>query len=328
MTQTAKSPVYDPRQERDGPLPPTAWELLRRWARNITVGAMAASAGVHLLLWLWAHFIVVGGGGWGGGAGAGQVGPALETGIVSGAELATIRAEAVDVSTPSVVETSKDNSPTLAVEDPTTGGGPGEGFGEMPGVGPLTGAGDISGAGEGLGGTGGGGGASFFGVEASGSRFAYIVDVSGSMEGPRLERLKLELRRSIDGMLETSQFSIVSFSDAAMFVGGERGWMDASAAGKKGIRAHVELMRSGGGTNPVPAFQLISTLRPRPEAIYFMTDGEFGGELEVVIAQIADLTKNPRVPIHCICFGSNAGEDAMRRIARLSKGTYTFVSGP
>lgn len=301
-----------------------------RWIRNAAVLATTASVGLHLLMWFWAHFIVLGGaGGLGSANGPSAIGPAVESSIVTGTELASLQQQAIDVSTPSVSEPRPEEALSVAVEDARTGGGPGEGLGELPSIGPLTGAGDLTGSGEGLGGTGGGGGgASFFGVEAAGSRFVFVVDVSGSMDGPRLERLRLELRRSIEGLTESSQFMVIQFSDTAEIIGGERHWRDASNTGKRSARNQIELLRTAGGTNPLPAFEILTTLRPRPDAVYFMTDGEFGGVADDVIARIGDLTKSPKVPIHCICFGSNDGEAAMKRIARASHGTYTFVAGP
>ena len=44
---------------------------------------------------------------------------------------------------------------------------------------------------------GAGGAASFFGIASRGRRFAYIVDRSGSMTGPRLAQAKQELKRSL-----------------------------------------------------------------------------------------------------------------------------------
>ncbi len=61
------------------------------------------------------------------------------------------------------------------------------------------------GIGSGEGGAGGGG-AKFFGVEARGSRFIFIVDVSGSMEGGKIVTLRSELTKSIDGLAENSLF--------------------------------------------------------------------------------------------------------------------------
>src|SRR5690606_27432913 len=73
--------------------------------------------------------------------------------------------------------------------------------GELSELSLDVGGGSLSAGGlEALGGGGiGGEGASFFGVEASGRRFAYVVDRSGSMTGSKIERLRQELARSVNG---------------------------------------------------------------------------------------------------------------------------------
>ncbi|MFG0292597.1 MAG: hypothetical protein ACF8MJ_05530 [Phycisphaerales bacterium JB050] len=175
--------------------------------------------------------------------------------------------------------------------------------------------------------SGGGGAASFFGVEAGGNRFAYIVDVSGSMEGQRIEILKRELTRSIVGLRSQSQFTIVLFSSGAFQLGPE-GWRNASDSGKRSARAEINNIRAGGTTIPFPAFEEVFRMRPRPDAIYFMTDGAFSNA-ETVAEEIARLSRSTGkiVPIHCITFIERDAEEIMKVIARQSNGSYTHVTG-
>jgi len=207
------------------------------------------------------------------------------------------------------------------------------GAGDAPGT--AFSASDISGSlgdgavGAGAGGGGGGGGASFFGVEAQGNRFAYIVDVSGSMSvGGKLEALQKELTQSVNQLLETSSIAIVPFSSQVEVLGstsGKASWVDASDRNKSGVVRNVATLRANGGTNPAPAFVLVLGMKPRPDAIYFMTDGEFPEE---AASQIMALNSELKVPIHCICFVSDGSADMMKVIAQKSGGTYTFVPGP
>lgn len=174
---------------------------------------------------------------------------------------------------------------------------------------------------------GGGGAASFFGLESSGNRFAYIVDVSGSMQGGRIETLKRELTRSITGLRGSSQFTVVLFSSGAMQLG-PSGWRSATDRIKREVRTEITNIRASGTTVPLPAFAVVFELRPRPDAIYFMTDGEFVNP-EAVAAEIARLNQSSGrlVPIHCITFVERQSEEIMKLIARQSGGSYTHVSG-
>lgn len=192
------------------------------------------------------------------------------------------------------------------------------------------GAGDMQegGASDGLFSTGGS--AKFFGIEAQGSRFAYIVDVSGSMDGARAQALKVALMASIEALSDESRFSIVLFSDRATALTGE-GWIKSGDAARATARQRINAINVGGGTNPVPAFDIIRTLRPMPDAIYLMTDGEFLPEVEeavlVAVTQMVRGSDGP-MPIHALTFVSRGAEPLMRRIARMTRGSYTHVEGP
>ncbi|MBL8875164.1 MAG: VWA domain-containing protein [Phycisphaerae bacterium] len=197
----------------------------------------------------------------------------------------------------------------------------------LEGSGSLSGAGNVStdqGMGEGLGLGGGGGGASFFGVEATGSRFVFIVDVSGSMSlGGKIDALRGQLTRSIQNLVETSTFAVFTFSDDAAPLGNARDWTQAIEERKRWARKIIGTLTPGGATVPMNAFRAAFRLRPRPDAIYFMTDGEFDPSVADEIARL----NTSRIPIHCIAFTSPESEQQMRRIATQSRGTYTFVPG-
>ncbi|MFI4872787.1 MAG: hypothetical protein ACIARQ_13310, partial [Phycisphaerales bacterium JB061] len=66
-------------------------------------------------------------------------------------------------------------------------------------------------------------------------------------------------------------------------------------------------------------------IRPRPDAIYFMTDGEFDESIADIIIR---RNKERPMPVHCITFVSREGESVMRRIARETGGTYTHIARP
>lgn len=192
--------------------------------------------------------------------------------------------------------------------------------------------GDVFGAGEdemdsGMeGALGGSGTANFFGVEARGTRFAYIVDISGSMADDRLAALRQALGASIDGLLEHTQFAIVLYnSDAYLLT--SRGWVPATDKSKRDVKRDLRGVQATGGTNPIPAFQIVFGMKPRPDAIYFMTDGEFGSNGPTIVSTVDKLNSQGfrKVPIHCITFIEDSGRDVMRAIARRSGGTYTHV---
>ncbi|MBO6513343.1 MAG: hypothetical protein JJ974_05200 [Phycisphaerales bacterium] len=191
---------------------------------------------------------------------------------------------------------------------------------------------------SGASGAGSGEGASFFGLEASGKRFAYIVDRSGSMDSSlssgemtRWELTQIELIRSVHGLAANAEFYVVLYSTGPTPLMAELDWMKANRMNKSAASVAVMAQYPNGGTFPENAFEMVFRLDPKPDAIYFMTDGEFK---EQVPGQIAKLNRKSRTPIHCILFGESRNlqnfqkvEAMLKNIARTSNGRYQHVVG-
>ena len=186
----------------------------------------------------------------------------------------------------------------------------------------LGGAGEEFSPGEVLG--GGGAGTSFFGIESRGSRFVYIVDVSGSMsESDRIGTLRRNLVESMNALPEQAQFLIIAYSDSAFVINGKYRWNRADNETKFKVRAWIKRRASSGGTEPSSAFEQAFKLKPQPDVIYFMTDGQ---QTEALPAFIRALNvRGRRTKINTIVFGDRGGEDVMRRIATESGGQYRYV---
>lgn len=195
-------------------------------------------------------------------------------------------------------------------------------------LGEVGGAGDVGAEGGAAVFESAGGAARFFGVEARGSRFAYIADISGSMVGDRITALQGELVASIRGLLENTTFSIVLYNSNAVPITGAR-WMPATDRFKRQAEIDVMAIRPSGATNPIPAFERVLAMSPRPDAIYFMTDGKFSQEVEeALVGRILQLnrTGGRQAVIHCITFIEDDAGEIMRAIARATGGSYTHVA--
>lgn len=204
-----------------------------------------------------------------------------------------------------------------------------------------------AGSGKGVNGTGDGGNsglASFFGIEAKGQRLVYICDISGSMDsgagntgikgsqlqsGARLRLLKKELGRSVGALTEQMSFYVYFFNSGPIPINKDnQRWILAKDSGKKWALERIGNIKAFGGTEPWGAFELALKMKPRPDAIYFMTDGVFD-------ADVADRIRQANrggggagiIPIHCVTLVDMDGEDVMRKIAKDSGGTYTHVAG-
>ena len=165
--------------------------------------------------------------------------------------------------------------------------------------------------------------ARFFGIEAEGPVFVYVVDSSGSMSGPRIELTKKELKKSINQLNLNQSFYVIFFSnsDYPMFFPGEAAVrpLPATDQNVKQLEQWVDGFQIGGGTDPQSA--LLRALSLAPDSIFLMTDGAFD-------SQVADLLKTQnagKVAIHTIAFQSRSGENLLKRIAKENAGQHRFV---
>ena len=175
---------------------------------------------------------------------------------------------------------------------------------------------------------GGGGafgeGASFMGLHAKGTRFCIIADRSGSMEGPKLTFVKEEILETLTTMGGRGRFQLIFFNTRELPYR-QPGWRHPRRD-RADVAAWLQSVNAGGGTYPTPAFRVAFALSPRPDAIFFMTDGLFP---ENVVDEVADLNRRggKRVQIHTISFMDTSAEALMRKIANDSGGRYRHVSG-
>jgi hypothetical protein len=188
----------------------------------------------------------------------------------------------------------------------------------------LGGAGSAAGDGSSGPTLGGGGGTSFFGLSSRGSRFAYIVDISASMQqGDRLGRAMDEIERSIGQLPDYSYFYIVLFSSDLVMPPMQQGWLRARRGTVQAISRWLRTIGAAGTTEPLPAFHQVFSLTERPDAIFFLTDGEIPSMTGGDVRSMND--RGRRVLIHTIAFGNDAGQDLLRELARDSGGKYRFV---
>ncbi|MCH2144485.1 MAG: hypothetical protein MK082_04985 [Phycisphaerales bacterium] len=193
----------------------------------------------------------------------------------------------------------------------------------------LSGAVPTPGGGAGLGqsdAVGGGlaGGASFFGVSSRGRRFAYIVDVSGSMNSnDKFPIAMAELKRSIKALPDYASFVVLLYSNILRAPPMQTDWFRANATSVSRVSRWIDTVETGGGTLPYPAFAEVFKLEERPDVIFFLTDGIIP---EDTPEQVVDLNSQGRsVVVNTISFGQDASREPLQRMADESDGVYRHV---
>ncbi len=167
-----------------------------------------------------------------------------------------------------------------------------------------------------------------FGIEAKGSKFVYVFDRSGSMEGAPLAAAKKQLLDSLQPLGETQQFDILFFNHrVAMFEGasGAKRATFATDTNKKLAGEFVQRIVADGGTDR--ALALKRALALQPDVIFFLSDEDKpmpAKELD----EIARSNDRVGAQICTIEFGRGEkppADSSMAELAHANNGKYVYV---
>ena len=184
-------------------------------------------------------------------------------------------------------------------------------------------------SGEESAGAGNGNSTKFFGVKATGRKFVFIVDKSGSMgsrskSGRRFQLACEELLTSIRRLRSSQSFYVFFFTGQTHPMFDDRDQtqlLPATSSNKRKLKNWVDGLRSTGG-NGGEAATIIAALKLKPDAIFFLSDGGF----QINAAdQVRDANQKSKVPVNTIGFQDRSRETVLQRMADESGGSYRFV---
>lgn len=192
------------------------------------------------------------------------------------------------------------------------------------GEGNVDTAGDGQGSGNGV---GDGSGTSFFGLDAAGKKFVFVVDASGSMRRPfagpgktLLGRVKMELLKCVTQMAPDQEFFIVFFNDDAIPMPATE-LVKATPEAQRRYLYWMAKAEAGGNTEPEAALSIAMQLQP--DVVYFLTDGAFKYR---VIEHVRESNRR-RTTVHTVSFGGDErATEFMQQIASQNGGSYHYVS--
>ena len=153
----------------------------------------------------------------------------------------------------------------------------------------------------------------------------FVLDVSGSMHGPKLQQLKDAMFTILDEMTEQDYFDIISFSSSTSRT---TTTMQATDANKKKGQDLILKLRAGGLTNIDRALKdavdlgrkMITeeTVKGGETMILFLADGDpTAGEEnnEIIVSNIEANNAETQIPIYTLAFGQDADFTLMKNIA-------------
>lgn len=154
----------------------------------------------------------------------------------------------------------------------------------------------------------------------------FVIDNSGSMQGPSMDQAKAALTLALGRLRPADSFNVIRFNHAtdAVFAGA----LPATPLNVRAAARWVAGLRATGGTEMLPALQRALDGRERVERlrqVIFLTDGAVGNE-DRLFAVIRERLGDSR--LFSVGIGSAPNSHFMREAARLGRGTFTFVGNP
>lgn len=171
----------------------------------------------------------------------------------------------------------------------------------------------------------------FFGTQAKGNRFVFVVDNSSSMKGGRLEMAVAELVKTVEGLSPRQSFYVIFVSDKTypMFYPQlEPSLVPATPANKRLAEwAPRAILASGKNRELIKAMDLAASLQP--QAVYLLWDGDLRYSETVRLDVLTHLTQPNQwnFIVHTLGMGitSPNAEQNLRTIAQAHNGTFRRI---
>lgn len=217
--------------------------------------------------------------------------------------------------------------------------------------------------GDGFGSGGGSNGASFFNQKVKANRVCFVIDYSASMRGLRIALLKKELAQSVKKLPTGMEYQMIFFGGPAWVAGStvkmaqgnksavithedktykwagrsahgwvstgrmpKVSWRESSKSNIKESLSAIEETPLVWGTTWTNPLEMALDMNPRPDVIFFMTDGSSGKSSKNIALRMGERAKSLGITINAIALMDPVAKEAMGAIAELSGGQFSMVS--
>lgn len=152
----------------------------------------------------------------------------------------------------------------------------------------------------------------------------FVVDISGSMGGTKMEAAKVALRTALRGLNPGDRFRLLAFDDRVEAL--HRDFLPFDDGNLRLAEAFVDKLHARGGTEMVePLVQAFSGGRPvdRLRTVLFITDGQAGNDVEC-LAIIANQARGAR--LFPLGIDTAVNGNLLKQFARAGGGTCTLCT--
>jgi Ca-activated chloride channel family protein len=157
---------------------------------------------------------------------------------------------------------------------------------------------------------------------------SFVVDVSGSMSGQKMEQAKNALRQALGTLRPEDRFRLVAFSSAVRQF--RDGWAPVTRGSLDDARAFVDALSADGGTNISGALDAVlgsAVPEERLSLVLFLTDGvpSVGEQQPDRIAAMA-ASRVGRARVFTIGVGHDVNTYLLDRLAKEGRGAAEYVA--
>ncbi|WP_411827394.1 vWA domain-containing protein [Luteolibacter sp. AS25] len=204
-----------------------------------------------------------------------------------------------------------------------------------------------------------GGGATFFQQEVKAERVAYVIDYSLSMKQlGRNDLMRKELAKSIGGMGPGTKYQLIFFAGPAWVASDEMKldpsgkhiaqlkdesgktikidkaktyakrkipWRDATSTNIKESLEKIKDTPLLLGTYWATPLEMAMEMDPKPQVIFFMTDGLTGGDMNKMVRDLAAKAKRSGIAINTVSLIEPKADEFMAGLAFPTGGQFTLV---
>lgn len=177
--------------------------------------------------------------------------------------------------------------------------------------------------------TGTPGGLTVFGAKARGRTFAMVIDRSASMGDQGLGAIRSaadELAKQLEALNEQQRVQVIAYHAAPSLL--SESWLPATEPNKQKLLTFLRGLPAFGSTNHTAALVTALKMKPKPEVIFLLTDGDDPGMDPGQLRIVRELAG--KTTIHAIHFGRshNLGDENhfMQKLAAACGGSYVFVN--
>lgn len=170
---------------------------------------------------------------------------------------------------------------------------------------------------------------SYYGLSLNARRIVFVLDTSGSMNGPRLQAAKYELVKAIEGLGSDVHFGIVVFNNVVAVW--QRNLVVASPSTRRAAAQFVYTRHASGRTAAYDALE--ATFHFDAEAIYFLSDGAPNvGKITApadIVAAVSRANRSRRISVYTLGIAPGPPDGAfdlfLRTLAEDNYGIYRRI---